>query len=188
MTRLPVAALSVLDFCLSVLASRFVDSDSRQGRPYEVNDKPTSSLASGRDRVSLRLGSPRLPSPLLPPSLPQLGSLDSSSHLAAHRVSSLTTTTAYYAFPILFLSHRPYIRPSISISYLPFPSYPILPLFIRTTFSADRTYPTIVINLVIFEIKSQFVNRSRENERDSVKRVFGGQPDNQSVSQSVTQA
>lgn len=66
MTRLPVAALSVLDFCLSVLASRFVDSDSRQGRPYEVNDKPTSSLASGRDRVSLRLGSPRLPSPPSP--------------------------------------------------------------------------------------------------------------------------
>lgn len=138
MTRLPVAALSVLDFCLSVLASRFVDSDSRQGRPYEVNDKPTSSLASGRDRVSLRLGSPRLPSPPAPspsPSPNSLGSLDSSSHLAAHRVSSLTTTTAYYAFPILFSFPSSYIRPSISISYPPI-SHPS-PLFIRTTFPFD---------------------------------------------------
>lgn len=131
MTRLPVAALSVLDFCLSVLASRFVDSDSRQGRPYEVNDKPTSSLASGRDRVSLRLGSPRLPSPPSPspsssPSPSPNSGLDSSSHLAAHRVSSLTTTTAYYAFPILFSFPSSYIRPSISISYPPFPPSPIL--------------------------------------------------------------
>lgn len=113
MTRLPVAALSVLDFCLSVLASRFVDSDSRQGRPYEVNDKPTSSLASGRDRVSLRLGSPRFASPpspapsrSLPPS-PNSGL--STRRLTSPRIAFLpllllpptTTRFQFFFFPIL---------------------------------------------------------------------------------------
>lgn len=131
MTRLPVAALSVLDFCLSVLASRFVDSDSRQGRPYEVNDKPTSSLASGRDRVSLRLGSPRFASPpspapsrSLPPS-PNSGL--STRRLTSPRIAFLpllllpptTTRFQFFFFPIL----RPFpFR-------IHFPSRPILPFY-----------------------------------------------------------
>lgn len=157
MTRLPVAALSVLDFCLSVLASRFVDSDSRQGRPYEVNDKPTSSLASGRDRVSLRLGSPRLPSPPSP-SPSSSPSPSPNSGLSTRRLTSpriaflplllLPPTTRFQFF---FLSHRrTFVRPfpfRIPPSPISHPS----PLFIRTTFPFD---PTIVINLVIFVIKS----------------------------------
>lgn len=130
MTRLPVAALSVLDFCLSVLASRFVDSDSRQGRPYEVNDKPTSSLASGRDRVSLRLGSPRFASPpspapsrSLPPS-PNSGL--STRRLTSPRIAFLplllpptTTRFQFFFFPIL----RPFpFR-------IHFPPRPILPFY-----------------------------------------------------------
>lgn len=114
MTRLPVAALSVLDFCLSVLASRFVDSDSRQGRPYEVNDKPTSSLASGRDRVSLRLGSPRLPSPPAPSPSPSPNSGLSTRRLTSPRIAFLPLlllppTTRFQFF---FLSHRrTFVRP-----------------------------------------------------------------------------
>lgn len=132
MTRLPVAALSVLDFCLSVLASRFVDSDSRQGRPYEVNDKPTSSLASGRDRVSLRLGSPRLPSPPSP-SPSSSPSPSPNSGLSTRRLTSpriaflplllLPPTTRFQFF---FLSHRrTFVRP------FPFriPPSPHLPSF-----------------------------------------------------------
>lgn len=152
MTRLPVAALSVLDFCLSVLASRFVDSDSRQGRPYEVNDKPTSSLASGRDRVSLRLGSPPLPLPLplpLPPSLPP-----------PTRVSRLVVSPRrasrffpYYYYRLLLRVSNSFSFPSsvhfhfVSISLL-VQSF----LFIRTIFSIDPII--VIINLVIFEIKS----------------------------------
>lgn len=154
MTRLPVAALSVLDFCLSVLASRFVDSDSRQGRPYEVNDKPTSSLASGRDRVSLRLGSPRLPSPS-PSSSP---SPSPNSGLSTRRLTSpriaflplllLPPTTRFQFF---FLSHRrTFVRP------FPFriPPSPILLPFLFVLHSRSIQDPTIVINLVIFVIKS----------------------------------
>lgn len=141
MTRLPVAALSVLDFCLSVLASRFVDSDSRQGRPYEVNDKPTSSLASGRDRVSLRLGSPRLPSPPSP-SPSSSPSPSPNSGLSTRRLTSpriaflplllLPPTTRFQFF---FLSHRrTFVRPfPFRIPPSPHPS----PLFIRTTFPFD---------------------------------------------------
>lgn len=150
MTRLPVAALSVLDFCLSVLASRFVDSDSRQGRPYEVNDKPTSSLASGRDRVSLRLGSPPLPLPLPPaPSLPP-----------PTRVSRLVVSPRrasrffpYYYYRLLLRVSNSFSFPSsvhfhfVSISLL-VQSF----LFIRTIFSIDPTI--VIINLIIFEIKS----------------------------------
>lgn len=128
MTRLPVAALSVLDFCLSVLASRFVDSDSRQGRPYEVNDKPTSSLASGRDRVSLRLGSPRLPSPPSPSPSPSPNSGLSTRRLTSPRIAFLPLlllppTTRFQFF---FLSHRrTFVRP------FPFriPPSPHLPSF-----------------------------------------------------------
>lgn len=150
MTRLPVAALSVLDFCLSVLASRFVDSDSRQGRPYEVNDKPTSSLASGRDRVSLRLGSPRFASPPSPaPSLPP-----------PTRVSRLVVSPRrasrffpYYYYRLLLRVSNSFSFPSsvhfhfVSISLL-VQSF----LFIRTIFSIDPTI--VIINLIIFEIKS----------------------------------
>lgn len=141
MTRLPVAALSVLDFCLSVLASRFVDSDSRQGRPYEVNDKPTSSLASGRDRVSLRLGSPRLPSPPSPSPSPSPNSGLSTRRLTSPRIAFLPLlllppTTRFQFF---FLSHRrTFVRPfPFRIPPLPPISHPS-PLFIRTTFPFDR--------------------------------------------------
>lgn len=135
MTRLPVAALSVLDFCLSVLASRFVDSDSRQGRPYEVNDKPTSSLASGRDRVSLRLGSPRLPSPPSPspsPS-PSPDSGLSTRRLTSPRIAFLpllllpptTTRFQFFFFPIVVHSsvHFHFVSPPPLIS-IPLQSFP----------------------------------------------------------------
>lgn len=150
MTRLPVAALSVLDFCLSVLASRFVDSDSRQGRPYEVNDKPTSSLASGRDRVSLRLGSPPLPLPLplpLPPSLPP-----------PTRVSRLVVSPRrasrffpYYYYRLLLRVSNSFSFPSSVHFHFVFIS-PLVPNPSSFTFSIDPII--VIINLVIFEIKS----------------------------------